>query len=157
MTQTEYVEKLRAFLKDKEELNRLLEFREENSELDLSLYLDMAMAELNSMAPVVGFYSYEGFPIPQLVILLATVHCLISNNILNARNDLQYNNGGITVKFQDGNKYLPQIQLLLSMMESLKKNFYQMKLSVNIARGFGGCPSPYAYITGGPYEPPSYS
>jgi len=146
MQQSEYVDKLRQYIKDHEAMNRLLKFEEENSDLDLELYLDMAMAYLNTVPPAIKIYSYQNFPMPQLVILEAAMQALISNGIINSRNELQYNNGGITVKYPDGNKYLKHIQILNQQISQFLQNYRQIKIAQNISNGFGGTPSPYATI-----------
>ena len=138
-----YVEKLRAYIKDHDYLNRLLEFTEESSDLELELYLDMSMAELNAMPPTFIRYNYDSHPIPPLVVLNAVPHCLLSNNIRYERNELTYNNGGITVKIPDGDKYLQQLSAVFKMVDSFKMQFQQIKTGDNLSRGFGGSSSPY--------------
>lgn len=146
MDQSGYVEKLRQYIKDHDFMNRLLKFNEENTDSDLELYLDLAMAYLNSIPPAISIYGYQNFPIPQLVVLEAAIQALISNGIVNSRNELEYNNGGITVKIPNGDKYLRHIQVLRQQIDRFTYNYKQIKIAQNISRGFGGTSSPYAFL-----------
>lgn len=104
------------------------------------------MSELNSMAPATINFTLEEFHNPQLVVINAVVHCLMSNSVVAARNSLTYNNGGITVTVPDGNKYLNLINMFQNMAVSLKEEFRKYKISINALNGFGGNSSPYAAL-----------
>ena len=93
-------------------MNRLLKFTQENVDDELDLYINMALGFLNSIPPPVTTFTYATFPIPQLLLHQAAIECLISNGIVAARNDLTYNNGGVTVKISDGDRYLKHLQIL---------------------------------------------
>ena len=146
MTVTQYRDVFRKFLKDHDELNRLLNFKEENTDDLLDMYLEMALGFLNSVPPYIIMYVFGDFPIPTLLIHQATIEALISNSILSSRNDLTYNNGGITVKAQDGERYLTILNLLLRRTDMEISNFKQLKVSLNVNAGWGAVPSPYARL-----------
>lgn len=148
LTLEEYRTSLRAFIKDHAAKNRLLEFVEENTDDELDLYINMALGFLNSIPPLIGSFTYGTFPIPSLVIHQATVECLISNGICNSRNELTYNNGGITVKVSNGDKYLRHLQWLTRLTDQEIKSLLNIKIALNIDGGFGGVYSPYAYLSG---------
>jgi len=148
LTQENYRNSLRAYIKDEQEKNRLLEFQRENTDDDLDLYLNMALGFLNGIPPLIGNYSWGDFPIPSLLLHQATIECLISNGICNARNELTYNNGGITVKIPDGDKYLKHIQNLIRMTDLELSSYKTIKVALNINAGFGGSHSPYAWLHG---------
>lgn len=152
-----YRTSLRAFIKDHDYLNRLLKFTQENTDDELDLYLNMAIGFLNSIPPPIGGFTFATFPIPQLLIHQATIECLISNGIVAARNDLTYNNGGVTVKISDGDRYLRHLQILFRMTDMEIANLKQMKVAININGGYGGVSSPYAWLHGrdGTLEPNS--
>ena len=151
MTLELYRNGLRDFLKDYEEFNRILKFEEENADDKLDLYLNMAVGFLNSIPPPVAVYSVESFPMPAALLHRAAIECLISNSILQSRNELSYNNGGISVKFPDGNRYSNAIQMLLNIFNQEIEMLRQYKISLNIEGGWGGVNSPYQYIAGYPY------
>jgi len=150
MTRLEYRDRLRAYIKDHEFLNRLLKFEEENTDDELDMYLEMAWSFLASMPPLVGIppFDSEDFLFQSLIIHQATIEALISNSIVAARNDLTYNNGGITVKIDDGTRYLNMLQNLYRMADREIGYFLKWKVALNIEDGFGGVNSPYAYIRG---------
>ncbi len=139
---------LRAFIKDHSNKNRLLAFVEENDDDELDLYLNLSMGFLNTIPPYIGTYSFATFPIPLLLIHQATIECLISNGILNSRNDLTYNNGGITVRISDGDKYLKHLQWLTKIADRAIDSLTKIKIALNIEGGFGGVHSPYANLHG---------
>jgi len=147
-TETEYVESLRAFIKDSGTQNILLRYAQENTDTELTMYVQMAMSFLNSIPPFVTSFVYTTFPVPNLLVHQATIECLISNGILHARNELSYNNGGITVKIWDSERYLKFIQVLVRMTDLEISNFTKMKVAININSGWGGVYSPYAWMHG---------
>ena len=148
MTRPEYLEKFRMFIKDQEWYNRLLNFKEENEDDYLNLYLDMAVAFISSIPPFVyrPTLDDEKFPFFSLIIHQATIECLISNGILQARNDLTYNNGGITVKIDDASRYLSQLQALFKMADREIDMYTKWLIALNIDGGYSGVASPYAYF-----------
>lgn len=147
-TLSDYREALRSFIKDNASKNRLLNYVQENTDDELDLYLNLAISFLNAIPPLIGDYSYGTFPIPQLLIHQATIECLISNGILNSRNDLTYNNGGITVRISDGDKYLKHLQWLTRMTDQAINSLIKVKTALNIEACFGGVYSPYGYLHG---------
>jgi len=146
---TEYRTYLRNYIKDHEALNRLLKFVEENTDDELDMYIYMALGFLNSIPPPVGQYTIDAFPHPALLIHQATIECLISNSIVMARNDLTYNNGGVTVKISDGDRYLKMLQTLYRMTDMEISAFKSNKIAINIAGGWGNVSSPYGYLHSG--------
>ena len=147
-TTQEYVEALRAFIKDHDYLNRLLNFKEENNDDELKLYLNMANSFLETMPPFIVRPDplNPNFPFFSLVIHQATIEALISNSIVQARNDLTYNNGGITVKVDDGNRYLNLLQGLYRMADRELENYRKWLVALNISGGYGGVGSPYRFL-----------
>lgn len=143
MTLIEYRSGLRVFLRDHADLNRLLKFEEENRDDSLDLYLNMAVGTLNALPPPVGNYGVDGFPIPGLLIHQAAIECLISNGILGARNELTYNNGGISVKIEGRDSYLPAINELRSLVAREVESFIKHKIGINVQGAWGGSFSPY--------------
>jgi len=148
MTLIEYRTALRNYIKDHEALNRLLQFIHENTDDELDLYLNMALGFLNYIPPFIGNITIEQFPLPALLVHQATIECLISNSIVQARNDLTYNNGGVTVKVSDGDRYLRLLQQLYRMADMEIKVYTNLKISLNIEGGWGGVYSPYARLHG---------
>jgi hypothetical protein len=143
MNLTQYRTVFRQFLKDHKDLNRLLNFSEENIDSYLDMYLEMALGFLNTVPPYLSPYSISDFPIPTLLIHQAVIEALISNSVLSSRNDLTYNNGGITVQAQNANRYSSVLQLLLHRSDMEIRYLQQLKISININNGWGHSSSPY--------------
>jgi hypothetical protein len=83
-----------------------------------------------------------------LIIHQAAIECLISNSIVQSRNDLTYNNGGITIKISDGQRYLSVLQILYRCTDMEINALKNIKIAINIQGGYGGVASPYAYLHG---------
>ena len=151
-----YRDGLRAFLKDHSDLNRLLKFEEENSNDMLDLYINMALGFLNYIPPLSMNFDISTFPIPSLLIHQSCIEALISNGILQSRNDLTYNNGGITVKISDKERYLAILQWLTRIADREIETFKMIKVSINVDNGWGFVSSPYNSIHGNlPIKPNS--
>ena len=148
LTEADYVTALKNFIKDHEIKNILLKYQVENTTEELTMYVQMAIGFLNSIPPPIYAYDYGTFPIPSLIIHQAALECLISNGICHARNELSYNNGGITVKIHDSERYLKYIQVLARMTDLEISNFTKMKISLNLNSAWGGVYSPYARLHG---------
>ena len=145
------------FLKDFAENNRIIKFEEENANANLDLYLNMALGFLNNVAPPVLSWSIGEFPIPGLLIHQSAIEALISNSILQSRNEIQYNNGGISVKFPDGGRYMNILQPLYRAITNEMQALVALKVNANIDAAWGGVSSPYVYIAGYPYLIRPYS
>lgn len=148
MTIAEMVALLRSFLIDLDSVNILWEFEEESGDAALQMYLMMALGSLNAVPPHVGNFGITDFPMPALLIHAATLECLRSNSIFQARNDINYNNSGISVKAHDGQRYNTQLQYMASTVEREMVDWKTMKISINCQGAFGGTWSPYATLNG---------
>lgn len=146
LTLDKYKNALRVFIRDHSDLNRLLKFEEENPNDNLDLYLNMALGFLNYIPPLIQTFTFANFPVPALLLHQATIEALISNGVLSARNDLTYNNGGITVKVTDKERYLSILNMLMRTADREIQLFKQIKVSINIDAGWGGVASPYAAL-----------
>jgi len=151
MTLDEYRNGLRIFIRDFADLNRLLKFEEENRNENLDLYLNMSLGYLNALPPPTGNYFIDTFPIPSLLIHQAAIECLISNGILQARNELTYSNGGISVKIPDKNRYTTALDQLMKRTSVELDAFIKQKVGLNIDGGWGGVFSPYLNHGRNPY------
>lgn len=145
------VERVRNYIKDFGINNTLLKYSEENSGLEIEMYVDMAMGFLGSLPPEIGFDTIETFPkkFEGLIVYQSVIECLISNSILFARNDITFNNGGINTKVVDGSRYLNMIQALMSSTERYTRMFLDWKRNMNIEMAYGSVSSPYARLGGG--------
>ena len=148
LDEKKYIESLRIFIKDHDFLNRLLKFTKENLDEELGMYVNLALSAGNSIPPMIGAFGFDAFPVPNYIIHQGAVECLISNGIAASRNELTYNNGGITVKIPDGARYLNYLQSVYRAIETEIQMIKQIKIAINIQNGWGGVSSPYSYLHG---------
>ena len=148
-TRSEYVAMLRAAIIDIGEVNRLLKFNAENDDTMLGFFLDMALSKMNSVSPMVIHFNLEEFPFSSSLVHAAEIECLVANGIMQARNGLDYNNSGISVKIMDGQRYNPHLQILLQMHAQELDQFRMYKINYNIQACYGAVCSPYAFLGGG--------
>lgn len=159
-TFAQYVEHLRTYLKDSGLKNIILKHKQENAQSELELYTRMGITNMNMIPPsfilIYDETTISNCPNVSLVIMESTWHALVSNNILQARNDLAYSNGGITLKVEDAQRYLPTIQALWQNLLQSREHWRMYKKSVNIGSilgtgGYSGTSSPYADLYRGYY------
>lgn len=150
MTQTELRDALRSYLIDLDSVNIIIEFSEESSDTALDLYLAMALSQAYMAPPYLAAARYDvtEFPMPTLLIHLAALECLKSNGIFQARNDVQYNNSGISIKAHDGQRYNTQIQYLENTVAREMDMWQKFKIQLNCQACYGGVWSPYATLNG---------
>ena len=127
------VQMLRNFLRDHPSLNRLIS-DEETSDRFLAWALVDALDDINNSPPPLS-YSLADFPYPHLLIRGAVVSVLESVGILQTRNQLNYNDGGIRVSVSDKTPLLQSwIGLFQSKYEQKKA---QWKISQNLSQALG--------------------
>jgi len=141
---------LRSYLIDLSSVNIILEFDTENSDTALDMYLAMALSQCMMSPPFLKQLNYDltTFPMPTLLIHAAALECLKSNGIFQARNDVQYNNSGISLKAHDGQRYNTQIQYLENTIAREMDYWTKFKIQINIQGCYGGIWSPYATLNG---------
>lgn len=139
-----YVDRLRAFIKDTADLNRL-ERLQENSDLDLYRCLLNVLDEINyEIMPLSNYTEFSNIP-PNILTMGGTIQALISNGILSARNTLTYSDqGGVTV--QDYDKYGRYLNFFNLFLNRYMRAVQSWKQYQNIEAVWGGVGSDYATI-----------
>ena len=97
MNRGELITRVRDFIRDKRELNRLLDNDYETSQRQLELAVDMCLDDYNNTPPRLGVYTTDNFPWIYLLIIGSAVQVLKSAGIMHSRNHLNYSDGGLTV------------------------------------------------------------
>jgi len=134
---------LRKFLRDIDELNKLLD-RKETSDNQLELALDMALDDWNMTPPPLYLVDYTNFPSPNMLIRGATIQVLTSAGILYSRNKLDYSDGGITVRVSDqAQEYMAWLNMISNDYERKK---LELKKAINLAMCWGNVYSEYSQI-----------
>lgn len=135
------VRKLRNYLRDDPVLNELIEGKESSDGQLREAVLD-AIEDWNNTQPPLANVTIITHPSSRLLIRGAAIEILHSAGILQSRNRLDYNDGGIVVRDKDkAPDYQAWIGHLIRDYETKKIN---LKKSQNIALGFGSIPSEYS-------------
>lgn len=131
----------RDYMRDKPELNALLD-QPETSDALMKLSRDLTIDDFNTSPPLIGNYTLSGFPSDYLLMMGTIIQILKSAGLLQSRNQLDYVEGGLSV--QTSNKtplYQSWIAILMQEYELKKAN---LKKSLNAEACYGGVYSEYA-------------
>lgn len=131
-----YVELLRAKLRDYPELNVLLAGHE-SSDLELATALAESLMDWNSTPPLLDTASFLSHPSPPLLLDKAVSIVLRSVALLHTRNRLTANVGGDTINgfFDKGPEYTQWAALLEQAYEAKK---LRLKMAINLNGSFNG-------------------
>jgi hypothetical protein len=145
-TKTEFLGKIRTYIRDSAALNALLDGKE-TSDTEMELCLELALDDFNTSPPLIGNFTLENHP-SQSLILVATIYWILqSAGILQSRNQLEYSSGGITVRTSDKTPlYQSWIAIFMQSYEAKKAN---LKKSLNAEQAYGGISSEYVQINFG--------
>jgi len=137
------VGRLRKFLRDIDELNKLLEGKE-STDSQLRMAIEDALDDWNSTPPLITAATLENHPSPRLLLRGAAIEVLNSAGIFYSRNRLNYSDGGITVAvFDRAQDYQAWANRFVQDYEN-KKN--QIKKAINVSAGWGCVPSEYQEV-----------
>ena len=89
------VERIRNFIRDHEELNRLT-LGKENSDSDILEAIEDVLNDFNNTPPCYTIFNLTNLPPLNIVKLGAIVYLLKSVGLLNTRNSIQYSDGGLS-------------------------------------------------------------
>lgn len=145
-TKTEFLGKVRSYIRDTPALNALLDGKE-TSDAEMELCLELALDDFNTSPPLIGNFPIESHP-SQSLMMIATVYWILqSAGILQSRNQLEYSSGGITVRTSDKTPlYQSWIAIFMQSYEAKKAN---LKKSINAEQAYGGISSEYSQINFG--------
>jgi hypothetical protein len=126
---------LRGYLRDSENLNRLLEDSTESSDEDLDRAIRFGLATFNMTTPLTSYtLDSASDEIYFFVINEAAIHVLISAGILYSRNRLNYSDGGLTIA--DSDKAGPY-QSWIHILNQFRLQEKQYKIAANINSCYG--------------------
>jgi hypothetical protein len=135
---------LRLFLNDTPELNRLIR-RQESSDEKLELAILLAIDDYNITPPPLGDLTVKNFPSLSILLYGAAVHVLRSAGLLQSRNELMYQSGGVSVRIFDKTQ-LYQSWIAQFVAEYERKKI-QFKVAQNVAASMGrGVQSEYSVL-----------
>ena len=134
VTEKKIVNMLRRYIQDTPVAN-VLTGKPENRDEDLLLFIRMALDDFNITPPLLTPYTTENFPSMNLLLSGAVVQMLLSNFILQTRNQLSYQDGGNLVQiFEKGPQYINGAMAFANSYNRLKEQF---KTALNIQLGWG--------------------
>ena len=146
-----FVAGVRLYLRDHSALNRLIKGQETNDRMIAWCVLD-AISEFNGMPPRIGTWTFDGLMqqnLQSLVRIGTVIRVLESVGLLQTRNHLPFNDGGLSVAVSD------KAPLLQSWIDRLKGDWRattkETKIAMNIESLLdGGCgvASEYFAISG---------
>jgi hypothetical protein len=138
-----FINQVNTFLQDSPEFNALIN-RQETSLGLISLCADLAMDDFSHSPPLIGTFSVETTPYLYLLFIGTLIQILRSQGLLQARNNLNYSDGGLTVATSDKSPvYKAWADSYFQEYESKKRT---LKMSLNAASAYGGVSSEYMFI-----------
>jgi hypothetical protein len=125
---------VRKFLRDTPKLNELRKVQESTDD-DIKLAINMAISDWNSTPPLIAPSRLENFPSMDWLVVATAMFILQSAGILQYRNDLAYNDSGITVNpWSKGPQYFNTAGMWAQMVENKKR---ELKTAINYSITFG--------------------
>lgn len=145
----DYVNLIRAKMRDYAELNRLISGRE-SSDRDIAVALMLALDDWNITPPFIDSVSLTNHPARSLLIDGAIIQLLQSVGLLQTRNHMQYSDGqGVQVSTSDK---APQLMSWLNLFTSTyEQKKFKFKQAENLRAALGnnrGVPSEFVDING---------
>jgi hypothetical protein len=143
---TKLIDHIRVYIGDMPEFNRLIEGVETGDE-KLKLAIQLWIQYFNSIPPVLPTkYGAENFPNYLLLIHGVMIEVLKMSGIVQTRNFLNFNDGGVSFSVSDkGQEYLGWINNLLS---THAQDLINTKVGLNAEDAYDIHPSPDGHYRG---------
>ena len=144
ITLSEFIQKIRRYLRDEPRLNRLIAGYESSDE-DIIDALEDALDDFGHTPPFIGKFDLANPP-PISMLKRGVVICLLESvGLINSRNSIQFNDGGVSLNLNKTPELQAWLQLFINKYEEKKQRW---KTSVNIeqAWGQGAVGSEYAIV-----------
>jgi hypothetical protein len=134
----DFVQMVRAYLRDHPELNRLVA-GEESSDRQIAWAILDALSDFNGTPPFLGPFSIEDLMLKNqhaLLLRMTTTSLMESVGLLQTRNHINYSNGGISVGVND------KTPLIMNWLKYFKSTTEQMKQRVKVSLNIEGILGP---------------
>lgn len=125
------VAELRNFIRDKPELNTLVE--NETDDSGLAAAIEDAVDDYNNTLPLVREYTIDNFPSKSLLKIGATIWVLKSAGMMMSRNHLTYSDGGISIEKDE------KTQLYQSWLDRFEPEWERKKVSLKMVINLQNC------------------
>ena len=140
---------LRRFINDLPQTNTLLAGTELGDAV-LDICIEMALSDFNNSAPVLQPYFIENFPMINVLMWGCVIQVLVSAGIMNARNELPYSAGGVSVNISA--KSAPYQSWIQNLLVKYEKDKMDLKVFLNVQQAWGGIASEYSALGNAPYQ-----
>lgn len=132
------INSVRMFLRDFPRKNEL-KGKEETSDQEIFLFLNMALDDWNSTPPLIGNVTVDTHPSFSWLIICTAMFVLASEGVLEYRNDLSYSDGGVNLNpWTKGPAYTNLAGIWSQQLEQKKS---AMKYALNASAVSGVIPS----------------
>jgi len=126
---------IREYMRDRPELNRLIK-GQESSDRQIAWAIADGLDVFNTTPPFIGAYNLENFPSISLLKRLAVADLLESVALLQVRNHLSYNDGGISVSVSD--KFNTLMNWAQMYRTSTLARVDRIKRAINVEQALSG-------------------
>ena len=133
---------VRTFIRDSIEYNKLLD-EQQFSDERITQSKNLAISLFNVMTPISSWVE-ANFPNQHILLMGTLYHLFIGEAAAAARNELNYQDGRLTVPIEE--KYQYYVQLAGTYKEMFQSLSQQFKIQSNLEDGYGEVSSDYAYL-----------
>lgn len=137
-------EKVRAYVKDDEYANALLEGELQSDDTLIELAMEMAISDFNSMAPVTAF-TVDNFPSLSILLRGTLYHLAMGESERQLRNQISFSAQGLTSEVD--NKADQYQRLAGHYWQLFQSQAQPFKVQANIQAAWGTALSPYSLLT----------
>jgi hypothetical protein len=144
-THDQYITELRLMLQDEDGSKNILNKKmPQYNDAQLEMLLRRALSDINTDAPATD-YSLEEFPQEDLILLGATIFACIMEGMLQLRNQVDYNDAGLSISmFNKTGGYQGWAGFLLQYYIQQKNGFKRGVIANQTGAGFFGIRSQFS-------------
>lgn len=136
---------VRNFLRDKRELNRLLNGEFETTDEELKQAIMSALMDWNTSPPVIGNVTLVNHPAKQLLVQMAAVYAIQGSALWHSREHMPSSDGGTSA--DDHAKASEYATWLDRLTVDYEKKKGDIKVAQNISQALGGMGMPSEYAS----------
>ena len=133
ITLTDLCSRVRRFMRDAPYLNRLIKGVESSDE-DIFLAMDLCFSDFDNTPPFIGRSDFQNPPPFHILIKGIVIQLLESKGLLESRNSLSFNDGGISIAADKDQRTQNWLSLFTNQYETNKTKF---KIAKNIEMAWG--------------------
>ena len=138
----ELISDFRIYSGDLPEYNRLMEGTESSDE-KLKLAFQLWLHSFTNTPPIIKEFKYEDFNNFNIVFEGVMIQTLTMNGIVNTRNFLNFNDGGVSFTVADkGQAYMQWINMF---MQKHRQDVEDLKVALNLESAYDYIPSPESW------------